>query len=448
MGGAAKPALPAPDSARTGRLLAALAPCLLLAGACLIRPYGDLRQPSNVAPFLCGAAILCLAFLLALRARSINPIAFWLAVAGARAVLFGMEPGADVFRYLWEGRIQNAGFSPYCLAPDAPVLAPLRDRVWAMVEHKDVSAIYPPLAELVFRAVAFLSGSVAAMKAVFIAADLASCWLLWRRFGARQALVYAWNPLVLYSFAGGSHYDSLFILTMVWAAAVWEDGPSRARRVRSAALLGAGVALKWLCLPVLGWVLWRILRLDGLKRCATGSLAALAPFLLSWVMVSGGQWSCPLIPREFTRVARSAEALPALGDWLLPAGHILNKNSTYLAIFAVVSLLLHRERSSLQRVAHSMLSAAFLLTPMFHAWYGTWIAPLFLPARSAASIALSLSAFIYFRLHYVAAQPGGIWRQSRGERLLLWVPFIAGLVWDYWPRRGNRFPPGASNEGR
>lgn len=412
-----------------------LAAGLLVVGACLLRPFGDLENSANVMPFLGGASVICLGYLLALRTRSVGPLWFWLVAVGVRLVLSGMQPGNDIFRYIWEGEVQNAGYSPYCLAPDSQTLSPLRDSFWSQVKHKQVSAIYPPLAELAFRGVTALSASVWAMKLVFIAADLAICWLVFHRHGGSLALRYAWNPLVLYSFAGGGHYDSLFILAITGAFLLWDSKTSPSHRLASVTLLGAGVALKWLCLPVLGWALWKTLRLDGLKRALLALGASTVPFVFAWSFVASGRWSCPLIPQDFTRVARSAEAVPALADWLLPSSHLLNKNSSYLAIFGLLSVVLLWRQNSIQRAGHSVMSAALLTTPMFHAWYGTWIMPLLLEERSRGSIALSLSAFVYFLLHRTVGQPGGIWHQSWWEKLLLWGPFIAGLLWDYRARR-------------
>ncbi|MBI4907270.1 MAG: hypothetical protein HY820_26840 [Acidobacteria bacterium] len=408
---------------------------LLVVSACLLRPFGDLEILSNVVPFLGGASVMCLGFLLTLRTRSIGPLWFWLVAVGVRIVLSGMQPGNDIFRYIWEGEVQNAGYSPYCLAPDSQALSPLRDSFWSLVKHKQVSAIYPPLAELAFRAVTAVSASVLAMKLVFIAADLAICWLVFHRYGGSLALGYAWNPLVLYSFAGGGHYDSLFILAVTGAFHLWDSKASPSNRLACVTLLGAGVALKWLCLPVLGWALWKTWRLDGLKRFFLAMCASTVPFGFAWSIVALAQWSCPLVPADFTRVARSAEALPALVEWLLPSNHLLNKNSSYLAIFGLLSVVLLWRQNSIQRAGHSVMSAALLTTPMFHAWYGTWIMPLLLEERSRGSIALSLSAFVYFWLHHTAGQPGGIWHQSWWEKVLLWGPFIAGLLWDHRTRR-------------
>ncbi len=76
-------------------------------------------------------------------------------VAGAlfRVVLVPTPPvlSDDLYRYLWDGRVQAAGISPYRYAPAAPELAPLRDDlVWPGINRKPVRTIYPPLAQAVF----------------------------------------------------------------------------------------------------------------------------------------------------------------------------------------------------------------------------------------------------------------------------------------------------------
>ena len=56
-------------------------------------------------------------------------------------------------------------------------------------------------------------------KLLFAAADLGAVAILLQLLGGRErcadAAWYAWNPLVVYSFAGAAHFDSLMILPML-----------------------------------------------------------------------------------------------------------------------------------------------------------------------------------------------------------------------------------------
>ena len=58
----------------------------------------------------------------------------------------------DMYRYVWEGRVQVvSGLSPYHYPPSAPELASLRDPyIWASVNRKSAVTIYPPGAEATF----------------------------------------------------------------------------------------------------------------------------------------------------------------------------------------------------------------------------------------------------------------------------------------------------------
>ena len=59
----------------------------------------------------------------------------------------GVRPQDDVYRYVWDGKVQRAGVNPYRFAPDAPQLSALRDTDWARINNRSLPTIYPPLAE-------------------------------------------------------------------------------------------------------------------------------------------------------------------------------------------------------------------------------------------------------------------------------------------------------------
>src|SRR5438552_1907374 len=62
---------------------------------------------------------------------------------------------SDPYRYLWDGRVQHAGISPYRYAPAAPELRHLRDEViHPNINRPTKRTIYPPGAEMLFALVA------------------------------------------------------------------------------------------------------------------------------------------------------------------------------------------------------------------------------------------------------------------------------------------------------
>ncbi|MEO1002058.1 MAG: hypothetical protein AAFX65_02990 [Cyanobacteria bacterium J06638_7] len=421
------------------RLLASA--LLLIAGALLMRPHGDLFNPANLRPFWLAAALMGAGFALSWCVPALPRLLFWAVAVATRLALLAMEPGDDIWRYLWEGVIQLQGFSPYQLPPDAPALAALRPPWWPLINHPDTTAIYPPLAQLLFRLHAALAPQVVVFKLSFLAADLAICGLLVARFGALRAALYGWNPLVIYGISGGGHYDSWFLLPLVAGWLLAERDP----RLPAAPgqegwvdlLLGLSVALKWITLPLLlqrAWSRWRRFRRPGPPLSTL--LLGLAPLLLGALAFCGGL-PCALLPTgsTFMRHGRSAEWMPHWIGLLWPWTLQSNAVHGLLLVLLLVPLLLASRRLGV--FAWRYLLLLLLLSPVVHGWYFIWLMPFAVPSQNWGARLVSLSAFVYFLL------PSRLpdWQLSSHERLLLWLPLLLGLALSLGlPGRGRSDP--------
>ena len=174
----------------------------------------------------------------------------------ARALVL-VEPPAlstDIYRYVWDGRVQAAGVNPYRYLPVDPALAKLRDDVTGpkgvflnINRAETARTIYPPAAQALFALIGLTAPSIWTVKAVMLAFDLATAalalWLL--RAAGRplvQIIVWAWNPLVIWEFAGAGHIDAAALafsaLAMVMAV--------RARPGWAGFALGVAVSMKLL----------------------------------------------------------------------------------------------------------------------------------------------------------------------------------------------------------
>jgi hypothetical protein len=106
----------------------------------------------------------------------------------------------DVYRYIWDGLVQQAGINPYDYPPEASELGFLRDdTIFPMINRKWALTLYPPGAQLLFRLMAWLRpANLVAMKAVILLADALSIALLLLllkrfRFHCSRVLLYAWH---------------------------------------------------------------------------------------------------------------------------------------------------------------------------------------------------------------------------------------------------------------
>ncbi|MEM9089579.1 MAG: glycosyltransferase family 2 protein [Cyanobacteria bacterium P01_F01_bin.53] len=438
----------------------------LIVGGLWAMPHGDfLNQPDAVPIFWRGIGLMSTGFIASWGLKKITGSWFWGVAIAPRLIMLAMHPGDDIWRYLWEGHIQIEGFNPYLLAPTTDVLEPLRFSWWEFINHPDHAAIYPPVTQLGFRFLAALNPSVLLFKLAFTIADLGICGLLCRRFGYRATLLYAWNPLVIYSFAGGGHYDSWFLLPLV-AAWLWWDTPDTSspatsspekfettdkrvewhRRILSAIAIGLSIAVKWMSLPVLLFIAWRQQRSvsqskNNLTTTPSAQMAVqmavlgaiglvvlgLLPIALSALPFCQGL-SCPILPlsSSFVSYGRSASLVPHFVALLWPAS--IKANWIY-AMPLGLALLWNLVR--VQRVGtfiERYFIVLMLLSPIIHAWYFTWLAPFAVASRNWGTRLVCVSSFVYFALPYGLALGGESWTLSPLQYWALWAPLLLGLA--------------------
>lgn len=265
---------------------------LVIATCMMALPF--LRRPENRHLFLtcvaiaAGAYIRTLFLLDRIGASSGQALLLSLALAALWRVPLLLRPAtlsSDVYRYVFDGRIQRLGDNPYVVVPaDHPELHTDETR---LMNHPGLATPYPPGAELFFRAVTSIEESARAMKSAAAICDTATACvlLLWLIDSGRNpwwVLGYAWNPLVSLEGAGNGHVDLLGALCVVTAA----FSLSRGRRTIAALALALGVAVKLLPVVLLP-LFWRRI---GIRDAAV-ALALLAalylPFLESGALPVG-----------------------------------------------------------------------------------------------------------------------------------------------------------------
>ncbi|MEL6351059.1 MAG: glycosyltransferase family 2 protein [Cyanobacteria bacterium J06627_28] len=450
------------DSRFQKGLLCAIASLIIL-GSALAIPYGDfLNQPDAVPMFWRGIAFMSIGFLATGLLQKINGGWFWLVAIVPRLLLLAMHPGDDIWRYLWEGHIQNLGFNPYLLAPDADALIPFRFDGWAQINHPALPAIYPPITQLGFRILSAITPSVLLFKSAFVVADLAICALLQRRFGYRATLLYAWNPLIIYSFAGGGHYDSWFLLPLV-AAWLWFDTdttPLQNRAAVSALLVGISIAVKWMSLPAVTYLAWQLYQQTNSQQTnsqqtnsqqtnnqktnshKTNSqktkgwrtkwvlailMLAILPMALAALPFCDGL-SCPVVPLKspFVIYGRSAALVPQFVSELWPS--TIKQNWIYAPPLAMVVAWACVRSQQIGQFIERYLIGLLLLSPIIHAWYFAWLVPFAVASRNRGTVLVSISAFLYFVLPYNIVSGTGDWTLTRWQQMGLWGPFLLGLL--------------------
>ena len=253
----------------------------------------DPGRTARYIGFACAAGVLYAGAVWRVRrvSGSALPVVLVLALA-MRLLTFASPPllSTDIYRYVWDGRVQAAGINPYLYLPAAPELRGLRDEragAGAIYPHINrayyAPTIYPPVAQALFALVGLAWPTIWGMKAMMLAFDLlgigaALALLRLARQPAERVLILAWNPLAVWEFAGGGHIDAAALgcvgLALVLAA----------RRSRALAGLALGAAVLCKLLPAaLFPAVWR--RWDLRMPLAAGALIA-----VSYACYAGAGW--------------------------------------------------------------------------------------------------------------------------------------------------------------
>jgi hypothetical protein len=367
---------------------------LLLALAICSRNFSSTGAPS----FLIPLGIAGIAYLLAIREFFFTPkfskrvLVVGLLLAAVWHFLFlrmSAGPDDDVRRYVWDGRLQRLGYSPYTSVPDDPALGALHTSETRTLNNPNVPSPYPAGAQLFFRAVTAIHESTFALKVAFVLCDVTIVFLLlnilrFRGQGAHWVLAYAWHPLLATEVAGSGHIDIVGVLLLVASFA------ALLRRWRAVAALTFGLAVAVKLLPIVLLPLyWRRVRVRD------GALAAAAFGLLYLPFLSRGQipvGSLGVYVRSFRFNDPVFSVLERTGPPELVAG---------LAIFIgfLTAVWLGRKSPALSPDAFAWpMAASLLCAPVVYPWYLLWLLPFL---RSVSTLPLIIWTLSIIPTYYV-----------------------------------------------
>lgn len=339
----------------------------------------------------------------ALLGGALRPKALMLILGAAvfsRALLIAAPPlSTDIYRYVWDGRVQAAGINPYLYRPADPEVAFLRDgTIYPNINRAETAVtIYPPMAQLIFRAVTRVAESVTLMKLAMVTfegiAVVALLALLRRRdLPDTRIALYAWHPLPLFEFAGSGHIDAAAIGLMLLACVIAE----RRRPLIAGGILGAAALIKFFPLVILPSLYrrwdWRLPL--GVAIVAIGLYL---PFLSVGRQVLG--FLPGYVQQERLATGEGIFILEALRALVpLPGWATLAYVLAAVAALGSISLVVVRRLPVEDSMTSALwLLAAFTLFVSPHLpWYFTWVLPFLCFRTSWALIYLSvISPLLY-----------------------------------------------------
>ncbi|MGC4938238.1 glycosyltransferase 87 family protein [Kribbella sp. DT2] len=361
---------------------------------------------------LLGTTVLLLVLLKFARTKSVLLLVAGAALCQVPGLTHAPITSTDAYRYVWDGRVQLSGSSPYSHVPLDDALAKLRDPILfpgltpqdrtgitapptadasvdddprTRINRPQVPTIYPPVAQAYFTVVALVTPWSAGTLGLQLAAALVAVGLTWllavelKRRGRdpRWAALWGWSPIVALEASSAAHVDVLAALLIIAAL-------TRRRAWLLGLLLGAAGAVK--LLPLL--LLPAIPRLRP-KFVAVGTfLASYVPHLLvAGTLVAG--FLPGYLNQEGFSDGSSRFAILAL---VLPP----DARQLVAGVLAVGLALLALRRHGREPVAVTccwLYGAALLVATPTYPWYGLPLIALAVLAGRIEWVAVPLAAY-------------------------------------------------------
>lgn len=397
------------------------------------------------------------------------------------ALFFPTVHSGDIYRYLWDGRVQAAGLNPYAGPPDAAPYVGVKaahPELFARINHRELPTIYPPAAQNLFR----LAETPQRWRLLCAGAELVLWLLLWLSCSDRRWLtIWILSPLPAIELWLNGHLDGFGVLLLLAGLLVLRrssggsalPGAWVLSTGLAGALLSLSVLVKPLSLAVVPGVV-QTLRGAERRRSLIGLLLAgalLSAALAWWPYRAAGLSVTPSLGEYGRRwrvnegayailqgAAESAVAIaykpPYYQPWRLPRlARLINGRGRdtvwpdelagFLARAGAAAALLGllaiglRRRLPPEHQGLLLLSGYALLTPALHPWYLLWplvLAPLWLPAALPILLLAALAPLAYLPLPVEWA--GGGHHESTWVRLCEHGPAWAAVAWLFFqPRR-------------
>lgn len=330
----------------------------------------------------------------------------------------------DVYRYVWDGKVQAAGIDPYRYAPDASELNQLHSaNLPALVNHPSMRTVYFPLTQWIFRLGYEISGeSLWGQRLLVIAAELAAVAGILVLLGllgipSKFAILYALSPLAIYSFGLDVHLDAFGIALLVWSLVFHRRG----KLIPALVLAGLSIGVKPVAVLLLPFF---FINEASLLRRALVLLIPAVTFALPFAPYAGS-------PHIFESLGIFATHWTFNGALFEVVDSFISNNQTTRTVcglaFLLGLVLLYRFRIPGYSSLHYSLLILLLCSPVVHSWYVTWLAALLPMARRWSGIVytstVSLTAFTV-----LAYQTRGSWTEYPLAMVIEYLPVFVLLL--------------------
>lgn len=338
----------------------------------------------------------------------------------------------DIYRYMWDGKIQANGVNPYLYTPgDDHLKSYYSDLLPKALNFREMKTIYFPLSQWLFYIGYKLSGeSVWGYKLLLILFELltlAGLFLLLRKLNItrKYLLLYVLCPLPIFQFAIDAHLDGFGLPLLIFSLFFYLDN----KKIYSLILLGLSLSIKpigLLLIPI--YFLNEKSILQKIKTVLIPFMAFFAQFIF-YIFSSN--------PFEALFIFTKSWYFNGFVFNLLNAVFSNNQTSRLICgILLALSLIpvYFSKREMIEKIYFAVL-LLMIFSPVVHPWYITWVAVL-LPFSHKWSGLYFVAACSFTAITILNYQLYGIWKDYW---MVLIVEYLPILMFLFSEMKGDKF---------
>ncbi len=356
-----------------------------------------------------------------------------------RLLMFASNPilEIDFYRYLWDGAVLANGFNPYALPPaqvpgsEISFLAKQAGPVFDRINYRELSSIYPPLAQALFALAHWFDPWQAdGLRLLWLLADSATLLMIFKMLKRldRSPLwicLYWWSPLLVTLSYNSLHMDILLLPLLM--AALWWMLERRPISACSALTLAASIKL------------WPLLLLPFALRCLYRQprqlLGAVAVILLiagigilpMLLLATTDHSGLLAFSQHWQRnTALFPQLVNLLSLFVVPA-EMYARLLVALSLSLLVIYLVRTndlEAATLIRRITITIALLFLLSPVQLPWYYLWLLPfLSMYPHPALLLMASLLPIYFLRFHFDFRGEAHIF-----DQFIVWFQYLPALL--------------------
>lgn len=342
-----------------------------------------------------------------------------------RIILLPINPIAsdDVYRYLWDGKVQVNGINPYTYAPNDQELKHLHSELLPeKVNFPHLKTIYPPYSQWIFLLSYLIAGeSVFGIKLLLLISEICTILLIYvtlKNFYINEkfVLIYALSPLPITQFFIDAHLDG-FGITLF---ALFFYFLSKNNLLFSYFALGLSITSKLITIMVYPF----LLKGRSIKNF-------LALIIVPTITVALVYLPYSINGFPFESLFLFAQKWYSNGVVFILFQKIFNDNFTSrifsMSIFFVSFIWLYFSKKEFNEKIYLIFILFFIFSPVVHPWYLTWL--VFLTAInfrwSGIALISSISIANIYAYNYILSKN---WVMSDWLLFMEYLPVVVLLI--------------------